>query len=287
MDRARVVNRRARLALLASVVLATRAHAEPCDPALGRPFTGPIELGLREAGLGAPRSPCAAREVFARVDGGATVDRPEFYGTIAGALHVGVRWPVALEDRLELSAEAWLADWRFAQNASIKATELTYGPLAVGVHWQLPEFRALGTPVSYANTVRVVLPGTRIGVEGDRGALEYGAHVGLRPRRWLSLGLHGGGLTQLTEAEDGGTSSHWQFFVGSSAGLAPADWFALIVGLELADEWHGQDRDHLLVRGGLRFFVGRAGIVELGAGLPFGGVERTDLIVQLGWRHGL
>ncbi len=273
--------------VLAAVALtATRAHASPCDAALGRPFTGPAELGVRESGLGVPRSPCRRRELFARLLGAATIDTPDFYGTLVATTQLGVRWPLALWGGLELSADAAVADFRFAQNASVKASELTYGPFALGLLWE-GSLRVLGVPVSLAPALRLVVPASRLGVDGERGAGELALHLGLRPRRWLSLDAHVGALVQLFEAADGGTSQFHQAYAALGAGIVLRDWLALLAGGEAGFGWYGAGLDHLLVRGGLRFAVGRAGTFDLAVAAPVAGSERTDLLVLLGWSQRL
>ncbi len=275
-------------AVILSVLLAAAAPAAaaPCELALGRRFTGPVELGVREAGLGAPRSPCRERSIFARLAGGATIDPPDFYGTLAATTQLGVRWPIAWLGGLELSADAFLVDARFAQNASLKATELSYGPFALGVLWA-GRFRLLGVPVAFAPALRVIAPGSRVGVEGDRGGAELALHLGLRPRRWLSLDAHASALAWLFEGKGGGTDHFAQASFAAGAGLVLADWLAVLAGAEIATGWYDNGVDHVLVRGGLRFTSRRAGAFDLGVVAPVAGSERADLLVLLGWSRGL
>lgn len=277
MDRARPVA----LALALLVAATARAAAAPCDPALGHAFTGPPEVGLRPAGLGAPRSPCRERALWLRLPGQATIDLPDFYGTLAGGLRAGLRLP---RWGVEWSVDATLLDVRFAQNASLTATELTGGPLAVGALWATG-VRAGGVPLALAPALRLVPPGTWLGVDGQRGGGELALHLGLRPLAWLTVDAHVGALAWLTEAGGGGTDARLQGLAAAGAGLRWR-WLALLAGLEVATGWTDASLDHLLVRAGLRASTG-AGAFDLAAALPLAGDDRTDAAVLLGWQLAL
>jgi hypothetical protein len=271
----------------ALVAFATRAaEASPCDAALGQPFTGPAEIGVREAGLGVPRAPCRRRELLARLDAGATVDTPEFYGTLVATTRLGVRWPLAWLGGLEVSADAAVVDYRFAQNASLKLTEATSGPIAFGLLWE-GGLRLGGWPVSLAPALRVVAPGSRLGVDGDRGAFELALHAGARPLGWLSLDAHLGALAILFADVDGQTAHHHEAYAAAGAGFVVEDWLALLVGAEVGFGFYDDGLDHVLARGGVRLGTRRWGRYDLAALVPFAGAERADLVLLLAWSRPL
>lgn len=257
-------------ALVVVGMLAGRAFGDECSD-----VAGPAEIAVRDVGLGAPRQPCIERQVRVDLRGAAAIDVPSFYGTLGGSAVAGVRWPVA---GLELSVDARLVDDRFAQNASLKATEVGVGPLTLGVLRPLAAWYG----VRLAVAARGVLPLTDSAATNFAGAVEAALHATTRPRRWLAIDAHGA-IYGAAFAPTADATGFGAVLIGGGAALRPARWFAAHAGLEVQGGWYGVGLDHLLARLAVRFRAGSAGDFTLGAALPLAGAERTDVVIVLGW----
>jgi hypothetical protein len=169
-------------------------------------------------------------------------------------------------------------DWRFAQNASLKATETGVGPLAVGALVPLTAY-ARGQRIAIAPALRVVLPYTDSTYDTPAGALELALHLGAKP--WNKVSLYGGSAL-LGFAAGGNVREAATAHVG--AGVLPWRWLVVHAGLEAQAGWMAWTAlDHVLVRGGLRAVTRRAGRFDLSALWPVAGSDRTDLVAGLSW----
>jgi hypothetical protein len=235
-------------------------------------FAPPAALGVHELWLGAPRTPCTLRELRVEARGQAAVDVPDFYGVLGASSLVGVRWP---ESGLELGAELFLAEWRFAQNASVKSTELALGGAAAGV---LRTFRA-GNAIAWAPALRVVFPIANRARPTSAGAIEAALHGAMTAWRWLDLEAHAAAATALTY--DDGFDGRGFVSAIAGAGVRPSRAFHAGVGVEVAGGWYGVF-DHVLARGAARFRISRHEL-SIGVLVPLAGPERTDVAFSLTW----
>lgn len=249
------------------------AHGGPCEHDL----TPPAEVGLRAAGLGAPRTACVEKTLRLDVLGAAAIDVPSFYGTLGTRVALGVRWPAR---GWEISGDLYPAELQFSQNASIKATELGVGGGALGA---LRSFAISmgGHAVVVAPAVRLVLPLQNSMHPTFAGAAELAVHAATRPLAWLTVDGH---LSAAGEAyaPAGGYDGLAGVTLGGGAGAAPVRWFAAHAGLEAGAGWHG-GFDHLLARVAVHFRVGASNRMVLGVAAPLAGAERTDLVIGLSW----
>jgi len=255
--------------ILALVALCASAAADPCRDA----YPAPVEASLRT--VGGPRTPCAEKAFLFHVQGAATIDLPQFYGSLGGAAMAGLRWPVY---GVEWSIEANVVDWRFVQTASYTADEFGLGPFVVGA--LLPrKLRLFGIEWAVAPAARLVLPpDTHVDVASM--ALEAAVHVGARPLH--ALAIQGSAvLLGWGALPTGGFLGRGAVQLSAGATLAPARWLRGSLGLEAQTGWYGPGLDHILVRGGVS--VGRRHQVTLGVLAPLAGAERTDLVLDVRW----
>ena len=232
------------------------AAAEPCPD-----LVAPPEIGLRENGLGTPRTPCAERSVSVRLRGGVTIDDGDSYRTFDGAALVEGRIPFP---ELELDLAARAADYRYARNGSLSASEWSAGPLIVGL---MTPFGA--GSVRMGQTIRVIVPGTDSGYGtvawGFEVGLSAGAPISDRLSWHLGFDLVGAGASSV---------SHAGVTLGGGAGYRVERWLSFVVGAEFGIGWYGWDAvDALLVRAGARL-----GPVMVSAAVPLAGQERQDAV---------
>jgi hypothetical protein len=262
----------ASLALLAS--LPRRAHAEACDAANDIPVADPPALGLRDADLDAPRSPCVEERLDVAIVGDAIIDLPSFYGTIDGAARFELRHPFG---RVELSGSAYVPSYWFQQNASLKATELRAGPITLGA--MLP-FHLPGSS-SQSLGARLVLPGTELGRGGDRGALSLGLFAARRLTPSLTALGSFAGLAVATTAADGTIDVRFSHALDASIAWSPTRALTLQLGA-------GVPGSGLRVLAGLALDAGRAGRFDLAAAYaPRDADARPWLGFRLGWSFPL
>ncbi|MCE9579842.1 MAG: hypothetical protein K8W52_42385 [Deltaproteobacteria bacterium] len=265
---------------IASLVIAlgSAAHAGPCDDAL----VEPLGLGVRDARFDRGISPCVRDELGASVDGGATIDTPGFYGTLAGALRLDGR--IALDLRIELGVAARVLDATFVQTAVIKVTELGYGPLEAHVSYgDDASFR--GRPLRWAAIALVDVPWTQESQATRSGGaqLALAATWALSPRwtiaaRVAGLGWYASSLAGVTGRAAGA--------LDGEAIVRAARRVALGLGIDAQAGWYGAGLDHVLVRIGARVRVAARWRLELIAGAPIAGAERADVTFTLGVRRG-
>ncbi len=254
--------------------------AEPGDPCAD-PLLAPLAPALRDTGLDRTRGACLRTEIDTRARGTAAVDRPDFYGTLAGSFFVERR-TLLLAD-LELQAGARAADDRFAQNAVVTADEWAVGPVWLGA--TIGDRRHPGGRLlRLAYGLRFELPYT------DSNYVDTPV-VAARPEvaAALALGseaaLHGRAAALLWLVRPPGDVETRRALVGSTDVVwAPWRFLAVGAGVEAQTGWYdgGSALDHLLARGGLRLPLRCRARVDLSAAARLLGDERIDLSAELG-----
>lgn len=265
--------RRLALAGLALCALARSAAANPCDEARD---SSPARVPLRDTGLDIARPVCPESATMLDLRGLALIDTPDFYGTLASSMFIGLR---VGDEHLELEGGLRAVDFRFVQNAVVTAHEFGVGPvyLAMTHAHETPMF---GRDAVWSWTWRVDLLATDRGYSVTTAAAAMSAQALVPVTRHLRLL---GRLAALgwaaapVDAPDGR---------GALSASSDVDWqpwhrLSLTGGAEAQGGWYGVGLDHLLVRGGVRLHLGGYRL-ELGAAAPLLGAERTNLVVLLG-----
>jgi hypothetical protein len=236
--------------------------------------TDPVVTFVRDAALDAQRGACLRTQVGAGLAAAALVDTPGFHGDLGGGLVAGGSLVVGKAH--ELSAELHLVDYAFVQNAVNKVTHVGAGPLILGA----AAGKSIASTARAALALRVELPGTRAAADSERTAAQLaGVVTGMIAS---SLVLHGrlGALGSVAWSA-GGTTKQLAFVAGVDLAWHARTRLALDLGAEAMAGWHA-GFDHLLVRTGLQWRVrGGATRLRAGVGVPVGGAERTNLVLDL------
>jgi hypothetical protein len=260
------------------------AQPVPDDPCAD-PLLTPMAPPIRDSGFDRALDACLGAGWSASARGAALVDRPDFYGTLAGSLFLDLR-TMLLHD-LEIGVGARAVDVRYAQNAVISETEVGGGPVYLGVAGALRRRSLAGRPLRLAWGLRLDLPWTDSNY-GETAVLsaspQLAAALGLSPR----LALHGriAGLFWLVRPP-GDVQTRRAGAASTDLVWAPFRVLALAIGVEGQAGWYGAELDHLLVRGGARFPLGCRARLQLGAAAPLLGEERTDAALELGFSRDL
>lgn len=278
---------RARLVALAVLAWAAPAAAQPVaaldwgrpriDPVCLDPDLEPAAAPLRDSGLDVARSACTETALRARSRGAALIDTGDFFGTLDGSLRLTGRW--VSRGGVELEAGARVADYRFAQNAVLTSSELSAGPVWIGVS-QSHTTRALGYAATWAPQLRLELP--RSGSASDLTELAASPAVVLSVALRPNFRLHvRSGLLLWAARPATGFDTRAAVAASADAAWRAGRWLALTGGIEAQAGWRG-DFDHLLGRAAIR--VGGRTAVDLAAAAPVPelGRERIDLVVTLG-----
>jgi len=261
------------------LLLATPAFAdEPCGAAGNTGLaTGPADINFGPYGFNSPRRACHRNEANLAGGGRAIIDNPDFYGALDGTAILSGSY--VLNRRWELFGSWEAFSFRYAQNASLKATSVGIGQLTVGGSWQwLQRETWTLTP-----SVRVMLPTT----VPSHGALTGGLSAGLawqyRRAAWNAFHAYAGaGLISglfSTPAVPRGTVS---LTVGTE--LLPWEWFSVVVDVQ-TQFGERATLDYLAPALELRFGGESLG-VSLGLARPVLGAARQDGLGQLklSWR---
>lgn len=235
----------------------------------------PVVTALRDAGIDSQRSACLRRELSVHVPMSALIDTPGFHGEIDGSLQIGGRTVIA--STLELGASLRVARYQFVQTAVNKATEAQLGPLVVGAAYG----RRWGvSAVAIAGTLEV--PFTRDDMDTTRvsGALTLLAmnRVGDRTTLHGRLGFVGARAWSL-----GGSTGRMAFRAGIDLVRRVGQRWAFDLGAEVQAGWY-DGFDGTTIRLGTQRAFGdrRRWRGALGIGLPVGGDERTNAVIDLG-----
>ncbi len=255
---------------LADVTLAERTHEIESDG-----LVEPVVTPLRDAAIDAQRSALVRSELSVHIPVAAHIDTPGFHGEIDGALHLGGR--VVVGDRLELSASLRAFRYQFVQNAVNIGTGAQVGPLVVGAAYGK---RWDASAVAIAGTLE--LPYTRDNLDTARlsGALTLLATNRLGPRTTLHSRL---GFVGMRAWSLGGSTGRMAFRAGLDLVRRAGERWAFDLGAEIQAGWY-DGFDGTTIRFGTQRRFGDSGRYRgaLGIGLPVGGDERTNAIIDIG-----
>lgn len=244
-----------------------------CDDPLIDPVLAPVRDAALGPALSAQRSACLRRELSVQLPVSALIDTPGFHGELGGALVVGGRTVVA--DRLELGASVRVARFQFVQNAVNKATEVQLGPLVVGAAYGR---RWGASAVALAGALEVPYTRDNLDTAHLTGALSVLTTHRLTRATTLHarLGFLGARAWSL-----GGSTGRMAFRAGADVVRRLGARWALDVGAEIQAGWFdGYDATTLRLGAARRFGEHTRG--ALGIGLPLGGDERTNAVIDLG-----
>jgi hypothetical protein len=175
-----------------------------------------------------------------------------------------------------------LVDFSFVQNAVNKVTNTGVGPIVVGA--------AAGKPIADAAlaavVLRIELPFTRDEMDTTRSSGELAGVVTGRLAHRLTLNARLSVLG-MHASSTAGSTSRLAFRAGTDLVWQPRRTVGLQAGTDLMAGWsHGFD--HVLVRAGIHWAIrGGPWRFRSGIGLPLGGSERTNAVVDITVLHDL
>lgn len=263
-------------AVIAIVACAAPARAD--EPTCATPSADPVAVPWRDTGFDAGRGACPRPGGSVVLGGHALVDTPAFYGTLGADATVSLR---LADGAVEWLLAARLPTVTFVQNAVLAATDVGYGPVAIGAMIG-EDARLAGRPLRVALAARVDLPftedrlaSTRLG--GQVAALATWRFAGgwhlhgrvalLGAHTWSELGEDGRAAAALGADVVRGLLGR-RLFVGA--------------GLDAQLGWYGVGLDHLAARVHAQVPVAGRWRTALAVGVPAVGDERTDLAFTLG-----
>jgi hypothetical protein len=262
------------LACIGATARVAGADDAPASPECRDAVTDPIVTAVRDGSLDAQRGACMRTQVGGGLAAAALIDTPGFHGQLGGGLVAGGSLVVGKAH--ELSAEVHLVDYSFVQNAVNKVTHTGLGPVVVGA----AAGKRIAAAARAALSLRVEVPGTRTGSDAERSAAQLaGVVTGMLAPTLL---LHGrlGALGSVAWSS-GGTTMQLAFVAGADLAWHVRTRLALDLGADAMAGWHA-GFDHLLVRTGVQWRMrGGASRLRIGVGLPFGGAERTNGVLDL------
>lgn len=244
------------------------ASADPCEA-----VRDPVVTPVRDAYLDAQRSACLRDEAFVALAPHILIDTPGFHGVLGGDLSVGGR--LVLHRTHEISVQVRALDFAFVQNAVNKVTHAGFGPIVVGT---------AASAGRAAIALRLELPYTQsFDTLRTSAAIEGLYTADLAPSVTLQSRLTALGMVASSVA---GETQRLAFRAGADLVWQPRHSVALQAGADLMAGWmHGFD--DVLVRGGIHWQVAPLWRFRSGVGLPFGGSERTNAIVDVALIHDL
>lgn len=262
---------------LAATVPQRKAEAEPhCAASLA-----PSAVSIRDTGLDRNRVACGASGFRAGTRAFATIDTPNFYGTLSGALFLDYRLLTA--SGFEFSAGARFVDYRFAQSAVFTDGEFSVGPISLGV--LRPQRKSWwGVPVVSSHGLRFELPLTNSSDQNITVSASPTALVTMMPSSQLHLHGRLAGLLWSTLPESG-ADSRAALIASTDVAYAPVSFLAATAGVEAQGGWYGLGLDHLIARGGLNIPIGDDNALQLSIAHSFAGAERADMIFWLGYQN--
>lgn len=256
--------------LLASV---STASAQPHELCAGGDYE-PASVAIRDTGIDASRSACTRSAIRFRTRGLAEIDTDDFFGTLSSSLFAEGRWLIRAGVELEVGAR--LVDYRFAQNAVLTDDEISAGPIIAGVSQARP-LRRFGKAAMWAPRLRFEVPLTNTGLDTSPFSASPSATITLV---WSEATRTHSRAALLLWLARGATGLDSRAAAAVSTDVAwRRRWLTLTAGAEIQAGWHS-DFDHLLMRGAVR--VGGDIGVDLAAGAPLFGQERTNAVVTLG-----
>lgn len=244
------------------------AAADPCEA-----VRDPIVTPVRDAYLDAQRSACIRDEAFVALAPHVLIDTPGFHGVLGGDLSIGGR--LAIEKSHEVSVQLRVLDYAFVQNAVNKVTHTSVGPVVLG---------AAANKGNAAIALRLELPYTQsFDTLRTSAAIEGLYSADLAPAVTLHGRLTALGMVASSEAGD---THRLAFRAGADLVWQPRQTVALLAGADLMAGWaHGFD--DVLVRAGVHWAIEGLWRLRSGVGLPIGGSERTNAILDVAVIHDL
>tara|TARA_R110002073_G_scaffold332410_4_gene518380 strand:- start:3137 stop:3931 length:795 start_codon:yes stop_codon:yes gene_type:complete len=240
----------------------------------------PSAVPLRDTGLDQNRVACAVEGFSVGTRGLATIDAPNFYGTLSASLMLDYRYLHAAG--FEFSVGARLLDYRFAQSAVFTEGDVSVGPVSVGV-LRPKNTRWWGIPVAVGHSLRFEIPYTN----SSDGSLTVAASpaylVTLAPSSKFHIHARVASLLWSVVPE-AGADSRAALLASSDIAYSPASIFSVTTGAEVQAGWYGLGLDHVQARAGLRTAIGKSGALELAAATTLAGAERNDLVFWIGYR---
>ncbi len=233
----------------------------------------PVVTSLRDTGIDAQRSACLRSELSVRLPATILIDTPAFHGEVDGALQFGAR--TVVREHFELSASLRAVRYVFVQNAVNKATEAQLGPLAIGAAWGtrrgVSAFALAGVievPFTRDNLDTTHLTGSLTAITTNRLTRRTTLHA--------RLGFVGARAWSL-----GGSTGRMAFRAGADLVRRAGERWSLDLGAEIQAGWYdGFDGTTIRLGAQRRFGDHYRGM--LGIGLPVGGDERTNAIIDIG-----
>ncbi len=251
------------------------APAEPPRPGpcrkgpVGIPLD-PVRTSYAEAGLGAPRRPCARTELALVSRATALVDTAREYRALEATAVAEASW--ALRPRLELSLAAELFTYQSASLAAVGADRFGLGQLALGGSYLLED----GGGLAYGVAGRALLPTSTL----SPGVRTVGLELGAPAAYTLSdaLFLHGYAGVQLT-----GGIGQGPLLPHLGLGLTVGGEYHPIPVLALALDLTARFGTRAVVEEvtpalALRFRAARSLWLELAAALPVAGEHGLSVI---------
>ena len=268
-------------AVLVLLLVPGIAFADPADTVCDKPIVDPIVTPVRDAYLDAQRSACFRNELSAGLDAHALIDTPGFHGVLGGDLMLGGR--MVVKKAHELSLHIRVVDYEFVQNAVNKVTNTGIGPIVLGA--------AAGKPMSdtsrIAAVLRLELPFTRDNMDTTRSAGEVGGVVTgwLGHRFVLNARLS---ILGMYASSTAGSTSRLAFRAGTDVVWKPQTRnVGFQAGADVMAGWtHGFDA--VIARAGIHWAIrGGPWRFRSGVGVPIGGTERTNAILDVTVLHDL
>jgi hypothetical protein len=222
---------------------------------------------------------CPADEASLHSFASALIAEEDFYG----ALYAGV----AARGRLTLPNGLWLSLWvpgleyRFVANATVEADSTDLGAGALGVH----------VPIAFAEDMqlvpysRLLVPTETIFINALRFGFEHGLALGWFPTSRFEA-VFGGTFPLLVTVNHGRNQAVFLPSALADVAYKPFEFFTVLAGAA-ARVRSGRDGslESLDPRLGARLYLWRGVRVELAAGFPIAGRDRTDVVLAatIGW----
>jgi hypothetical protein len=229
---------------------------------------GPVPLGFYDADYGTPHRACPRSQLALGGVGAAVIDTPNFYGTLDGSAVVSGSWAVnGTTSRLELFGTLQALHYAYAQNATLKGSDLSIGQATFGATW----VAWTRGPWTLSPSASVTLPTSTTSVTRTLGAELGGAASYRRAGRWE---LHGfAGVDAAAGVSPAPAAASMGALLNAGADWAPLSWLGLALDLNA----HFGERsalDFLAPAVAFRFRVWRTMTVELDATRSLAGADR-------------
>lgn len=230
-------------------------------------------IGLLQGDLGAGRRACPRTEVAIGARALAILDVPNFYGNLG--IDALLQASIGLGKRGELFVSVPFLTWQFAQNATLKGTQLGFGASSFG--GSVLAFD--NGSVAIAPYARWLLPTDGLTLGGEAGIAVQGPYGRRLGGHAVFAGDVSGGIANGPPGIRGGgmilLGLEWN----------PARWFVLVIDAQF-HFGHRAALDWFAPAAALRFRFWRGLGAELSALIPVVGADRHDaaLLLRFAWR---